>query len=103
MVRIFPLSHPEAVSGSAHLIFAREGAAMCRSFEAQGHSTHWNSISFHADAIKHLLEQPGVEGITFRHGMNKDEQTLVGFAVDAEGQVIGSVAIENGQRCPPVC
>lgn len=107
MVRVFPFDHPEAATPYAHLITAREGAAMCRAYKESPISSQdpirWNSITFHAKSIQILLEQDGVEGIMWQLALNEGATTLVGFGVNRLGHVVGDLAIEAGQPCPPFC
>lgn len=60
-------------------------------------------ISFHKKALLALLEQEGAEGIRWSLGANGDALTLVGFAVNADGDVIGPMVVDNGHPCPPLC
>ena len=101
--RIFPLGRPAAAGPESHFIPAGLGKEMV----AQAPEVpDYASVTFHAEAVKALLEQEGAKGIRLRFAHNGHHATLVGFAVDANDEDIAgpdALAIENGERCPPLC
>lgn len=102
--RVFPVDHPEANGPDSHIIKASEGLAMKAVQDLNG--PDWKSVAFRAEAIFDLLKQPGAVGIRLHAAHNGHHSTLVGFAVDANGKDIvtdTSIAIENGEQCPPFC
>lgn len=103
-MRFFPIGHPEAQEPSAHIIQASEGLAMAAVEDPNG--PEWKSILFRGEALFDLMKQPGARGISIVPAHNGHHGTVVIFAVDENGDKIvspGSIAIENGNRCPPFC
>jgi hypothetical protein len=60
-------------------------------------------ISFHNLAVQAVMNQEGAEAIRWSIGTHDGRLTLVGFAVDATGNVVGPMALQNGHPCPPFC
>jgi hypothetical protein len=59
---------------------------------------------FFRDAFDTLLAQPGVSGIRIYRGKGKaGEHHLVMVAVDATGEDLTSMAMEQDWPCPPFC
>lgn len=101
--RVFPLEHPDSAGPESHIIPAKEGLGMLTGVKPD---LDWNHLTFHGAAHDALMAQEGAAGYRIYPAFNGHHNTLVIFAVDASGQLIAgdtSIAIENGERCPPVC
>lgn len=89
------------------MLRARDGADLVRRYHshpAKHELVMFRSISFHGKALKRLLAQDGAEGVRFSLGVNDSgDTTLVGFAVNGAGGVVGNEAMDNGHPCPPWC
>lgn len=115
MAKIFPTDHPDSDPPGVHEISQRKGWEMIRAFKAAktpmsmrapGH-VEWDSIAYHADAVKRLLAQKGAKVIRIHKALNDaGELTLVLSAADKHGKDLkgGSVMmLDDGTPCPPDC
>lgn len=105
--KVFPIGHPDSNGPDSHMLPTRTGADLVRRYHDHM-SKHdlelFRSVSFHAEAIKRLLAQDGAAGVRFSLGINDEGSvTLVGFAVDKNGNVVGPEVIDNAHPCPPWC
>jgi hypothetical protein len=102
--RYFPIDHPEALPPEAHLISSqRAREMMARDLDL---NDPWKQVQFHGDAFAVLLKQPGAVGVASIPVHNGDHNTLIHVAVDRNGELLlgpDYIALENGQRCPPLC
>lgn len=106
--QIFPLGHAKSRGPESHIVKAREAAAMVRAHHNElagiGMAVDgFHSIKFHGEALEQLKQVEGYAGIQISKAINAGRATVVVFAVDAGGGVIGSIALENGEPCPPFC
>jgi hypothetical protein len=106
--QIFPLGHPKSKGPESHVVSAREAASMVRSYHAELQAIGmdvdcFHSISYLWPALDKLKAIEGSEGIRISRAIHNGRHTLAIFAVDASGGIVGSVALENGEPCPPFC
>ena len=104
--RVFPFGHPESSDPTSHFLPTRDAAKMVRDLRehpAPHTLLPFHHISFHGLAVQALLNQPGAEGIQWSLAAHDGRLTLVGFAVDKEGNIVGTDALQNGHPCPPLC
>lgn len=115
MSRIFPVDSPDSDPPGAHEISQRKGWEMIRAFKdskptmsmrAPG-PVEWDSIAYHAAAVKRLLSQKGAKTIRIHKALNDaGEMTLVLSAADKNGRDLkggGIVMLDAGTPCPPDC
>lgn len=102
-LRFFPIDHPESVSADHHIIHPEKGHEMIAALG--GEPLDFHSLKYRLQAIMALAEVPGIEGIGLYPAHDGDHSTIVIYALDKNGDRItdGAVAIENGERCPPLC
>lgn len=104
--RIFPIGHPDSSDPTSHFLTLREGAEMVRDLHehAAPHTLKpFKHIRFHKLALQAVMNQEGAEGMQWSLAVKGDALTLVGFAVNANGDIIGPMVVDNGHPCPPLC
>lgn len=101
--RVFPVDHPEAEGPESHLLKTQEVLAMHDAVNLSGRE--WNHIDFRGEAFLDLLAQEGARGLRIFPVFNGHHASVGVVALDEHGLPLGpdTLALENGQRCPPFC
>lgn len=101
MNRVLPIGHPEANGPESHIIHPEAGLQMILAAEGAG---PFHSVTFLNEALKALIATPQAVATRFSFARNEHGYTLVALPVDAsKNTILNSIALENGEQCPPFC
>lgn len=102
--KILPIG--EANSPDAHFLHVREAAEMVRAYQAHPDKASlpmFNHTTFHGEAIRALHAHPEFAAERSALGLHNGRVVLIKFAVNKQGSIIGDLALQNGESCPPLC
>lgn len=99
--KIFPIGAEGTSGPESHMVSTLDATGMIHAFVGP---VDFKSVRFHAEAVRQLLAQDGVHGVAVHFANNGHHNTVALVPLDASGShLLSAVAIENGDRCPPLC
>lgn len=102
--QFFPVDHPDSLPPDAHLISGATAAGWIKN--DLDPRDPFRCVLFHGGAHPILMKQDGAVGYAVFPCHNGHHNTIVIVATNANGRLLlgpGYIALENGQRCPPLC
>ncbi|KFE64191.1 hypothetical protein [Hyalangium minutum] len=94
----------DTLPANSHLISPAEAQETINRFQATAPPGAVRSQSLDRSAIDVLLAQPTAAGIRIYYGKYANgANTLVLYAINKQGQVISTLAMDHCTPCPPTC